>query len=148
MQATPRPNPGTLLCRSAAIVLAAACLWLWSAHVRAAESPATAATAPAPLRSYMPKAKETLDQVILHTLPESPLKIELLRQAFIDLNPDAIKPGKVPVLRKNTALVVPNHDVLLRQYLGSAAPPADTAPPVARFKPSTIEERRRWVQFP
>jgi Tfp pilus assembly protein FimV len=86
--------------------------------------------------------------VIAHTLPGSPLKIELLRQAFVTLNPQAIAPGKVPKLRKGMVLVVPDHGELLRSYLGSRETAVDPAPPVARFTPSTSEERKRWVQFP
>jgi Tfp pilus assembly protein FimV len=114
-----------------------------------ATSPAPdAAPAPSPvLRSYLPKPSETLDQVIAKTLPGSPLKIELLRQAFVAQNPQAFAPGKVPKPRKGMLLLVPDHGELLRSYLGRREPVADTAP-VARFTPSTSEERKRWVQFP
>ncbi len=114
----------------------------------AAPSATSPAPAPAPARSYLPKTGETLDQVIARTLPDSPLKIELLRQAFIAQNPQAIAPGKVPKLRKGVPLLVPDHDALLRMHLGSLVAPAEAAPANARFSPSTSEERKRWVQFP
>jgi len=125
-----------------------------SAQTSAAENPAspTAALAPAghaPLApSYLPKPSETLDQVIARTLPASPLKIELLRQAFVAHNPQAIAPGKVPTLRKGMPLTVPDHDALLRQYLGSAAPLPEAPTTPVPLAPSSSEERRRWVQFP
>ena len=133
---------------------AAACLLLalpTPGHAASsASNPAPeAAPAPAPVpRSYQPKRSETLDQVIAKTLPGSPLKIELLRQAFIAQNPQAIVPGKVPKPRKGMLLLVPDHGELLRTYLGSREPAPELAPPVARFVPSTPEERKRWVQFP
>ena len=153
---TPRAISGGADRHSGGALLLLAALWLAlpPAPARAAQ-PATEAAAasasptPAPMaRSYLPKPGETLDQVIAHTLPESPLKIELLRQAFIAHNPQAINPGKVPKLRKGMPLMVPDHDELLRMHLGSRAASAEAVPPNARFSPSTSEERRRWVQFP
>jgi Tfp pilus assembly protein FimV len=99
-------------------------------------------------RSYQPKPKETLDQVIEHTLPGSPLKIELLRQAFMSQNPQAFVPGKVPKLRKGVPLTVPDHDELLRIHLGARATPVVEPDQPPRVTPSTVEERKRWVQFP
>ena len=129
-----------------------------SAHASAAENPASNAAnnpaalahpEPAPLaRTYLPQPSETLDQVIARTLPASPLKIELLRQAYLAHNPQAIAPGKVPKLRKAMPLTVPDHEALLRQYLGSPAPLPEASTAPAPFTPSSSEERRRWVQFP
>lgn len=133
-----------------AVLLLAACWLALPAPSRAAQAaPEAAAVAQAaPANSYLPKPRETLDQVIARTLPGSPLKIELLRQAFVAQNPQAIMPGKVPKLRKGVPLLVPDHDALLRMHLGSLAAPQDAAPANARFSPSTSEERKRWVQFP
>jgi len=133
-----------------AVLLLAACWLALPATSRAAQAaPEAAQVAPsAPARSYLPKAGETLDQVIARTLPGSPLKIELLRQAFMAQNPQAITPGKVPKLRKGVPLLVPDHDELLRMHLGSHAAPVEADTPNARFSPSTSEERKRWVQFP
>ena len=130
-----------------AVLLLAACWLALPATSRAAQAAPEAAQA-APARSYLPKAGETLDQVIARTLPGSPLKIELLRQAFVAQNPQAIMPGKTPKLRKGVPLLVPDHEALLRMHLGSLTAPVDAPPPNARFSPSTSEERKRWVQFP
>jgi len=120
--------------------------------VRAA-SDAAAASAPAKIvasaaKTYQPKAGETLDHVIAKTMGSSPLSMGILRQAFIDQNPQAIIAGKVPKLRKGATLTVPDHDVLLRGVLASVTPvaaPSDTMP---RALGSTPEDRKRWVQFP
>lgn len=116
----------------------------------AAQVAAPVAASPAPQgKTYQPKAGETLDQVIAKTMGASPLSMAILRQAFIDQNPQAIVPGKVPKLRKGATLSVPEHDVLLRSVLASVtpvnAPNAEAAP---RATPSSPEERKRWVQFP
>ncbi len=157
MPATRRPSlpamhRGVCSHRAGALLFMAACWLALPAPGHAAQSTpepaASSAASPAPARSYLPKTGETLDQVIAHTLPESPLKIELLRQAFIAQNPQSITPGKVPKLRKGVPLLVPDHDALLRMHLGSLAAPVEAAPANARFSPSTSEERKRWVQFP
>ena len=102
-------------------------------------------------KTYKPKAGETLDQVIAKTMGSSPLSLTILRQAFIDQNPQAVvagKPPKLPTLRKGATLNLPDHDLLLRGVLASVTPvaaPGETAPRAAQ---STPEERKRWVQFP
>jgi hypothetical protein len=135
------------------LLLVGACWLGLSSDAHTAQSMAPSATesaAPktAAPRSYQPKPHETLDQVIEHTLAGSPLKIEILRQAFVAQNPQAFMPGKVPKLRKGATLTVPDHEELLRIHLGARATPVvDPLQPV-RAAPSTVEERKRWVQFP
>jgi len=119
-----------------------------ASHLPASPAPAVAASAATATQSYLPKPSETLDQVIAKTMAGSPLKTELLRLAFIEQNPQAFKPGKSPALRKGVALAVPDHEALLRRYLGVKAPEPERVPPQAGFTPSTSEERRHWVQFP
>jgi hypothetical protein len=111
-------------------------------------TPIAAASSAPTAQSYLPKPSETLDQVIGKTMPGSPLKIELLRLAFMEQNPQAFKPGKSPKLRKGVPLAVPDHEALLRRYLGVKAPEPDMALPPTGFTPSTSQERRHWVQFP
>ena len=109
------------------------------------------ATSAAPAgQTYKPKAGETLDQVIAKTMPSSPLSNTILRRAFMEQNPKAILAGKVPKLRKDATLIVPDHDQLLRSVMASVTPaamsgPADLSP---RPAPSSPEERKRWVKYP
>jgi Tfp pilus assembly protein FimV len=111
-------------------------------------APASVHTPPAAANSYKPKASESLDQVIAKTLPGSPLKIELLRQAFVAQNPQAIIAGKVPKLRKGATLVVPDHDQLIQRTLGLLVPANEPTQPLVSARSSTFEERKRWVQYP
>lgn len=118
------------------------------AHAASEPAKSTAASPPASASTYKPKPGETLDQVIAKTMAKSPLSNALLRQAFIDQNPQAIVPGKTPTLRKGATLQVPDHDRLLRNVLASVTPvaaPTEAQPQVA---PSSPEDRKRWVQFP
>ncbi len=152
-QTSPVTLRGIAMQSLSGLLLAGACWWGLpsTGHASPSVVPSDAAI-PAPKiaasRSYLPQAKETLDQVIEHTMPGSPLKIELLRQAFMTQNPQAFVPGKVPKLRKGVTLTVPDHEELMRIHLGArVAPVADPLQP-ARLLPSTVEERKRWVQFP
>jgi len=145
MNATTLPlecPPGYRLSRGLAALIATLCL-LMSAPCGAGEAAAAGAT-------YQPKPGETLDQVIGKTMANSPLSMALLRQAFIDENPQAIIAGKVPKLRKGAALHIPNHDLLLRRVLASVTPvpTAKTTEAPVRALPASPEERKRWVQFP
>jgi len=116
---------------------------------RLASAPGPAQPTPAQptpaLRTYTPKAGESLDRVIANTLSDSPLKIELLRHAYMELNPGAFVQGKVPQLRKNVVLTVPNPEQLLKKLLPPQ--PSDSAAQQPILRPSS-EERRRWVQYP
>ena len=95
------------------------------------------AGAAAPAQTYRVKSGDTLDKVIRRTMADSPLKIELLRKAYIAQNPQAFVKTSPPVLRAGVVLSVPNHDDLLRQYLR----PSDGMV-------SDPSERRHWVRYP
>ena len=118
------------------------------AHAASEPAKSAGASAPASASTYKPKPGETLDQVIAKTMAKSPLSMALLRQAFIDQNPQAIVPGKTPTLRKGATLQVPDHDRLLRGVLASVTPVAAPIQAQPQVAPSTPEDRKRWVQFP
>ena len=139
-----RPLSTGLACVLALCAIAPAA---WAANDAATAKSAASIAAPAG-SSYKPKAGETLDQVIAKTMPSSPLSMGILRQAFIDQNPQAIVAGKVPKLRKGATLHVPDHDLLLRGLLASVTPVATPSEVAPRPTQSTPEERKRWVQFP
>lgn len=139
-----RPLSTGLACVLALCAIAPAA---WAANDAATAKSAASLAAPAG-SSYKPKAGETLDQVIAKTMPSSPLSMGILRQAFIDQNPQAIVAGKVPKLRKGATLHVPDHDVLLRGLLASVTPVATPSEVAPRPTQSTPEERKRWVKYP
>ena len=139
-----RPLSTGLACVLALCAIAPAA---WAANDAATAKSAASIAAPAG-SSYKPKAGETLDQVIAKTMPSSPLSMGILRQAFIDQNPQAIVAGKVPKLRKGATLHVPDHDVLLRGLLASVTPVATPSEVAPRPTQSTPEERKRWVKYP
>ena len=99
-------------------------------------------------RSYTVLRGETLDRVIQKTLSGSPLKIELLRKAFLELNPQAFVNGSVTRLRPSAVLQVPDHTQLLRATILPILEGAEAAAVAADGRPVSASERRSWVRFP
>jgi Tfp pilus assembly protein FimV len=137
--------------------LACACIVGFGAAVSAfaAEKSSTAApvaavngpSAPAAFApgTYTPKSSDTLDKIIALTLKDSPLRIEILRQAFINQNPKAFAGGKTLKVTKGLVLSVPDHDQLLLDTVGEKVQAIATL----RHEASTnAEERKRWVRYP
>ena len=88
-------------------------------------------------QTYNVRTGDTLDQVIRQTMGTSPLKVELLRQAFIDQNPKAFTKTSPRYLLAGAVLNVPNHEELMRQHLNGNKPASNL-----------IDERRNWVRYP
>ena len=134
---------------------------LGAAHAHGAQ-PAPAAAAPAaaskahsaptlaaptlPPGSYKPKPGESLDAVITKTLGDSPLKLAVLRAAFIQQNPAAFVEGKAPLLRKGAVLIVPDHNSLLLSLMPPV--PVPVAAMESQAAPSQDDDRKRWVKYP
>ncbi len=116
----------------------------------AAASKAHSAPAPAapalPPGSYKPKPGESLDAVITKTLGDSPLKLAVLRAAFIQQNPAAFVEGKAPLLRKGAVLMVPDHNSLLLSLMPPV--PVPIAALESQAEPSPDDDRKRWVKYP
>ena len=130
----PMPAPAAAEPAPAAAPKAAA----WSAT--AAEQPVAASA-----QTHTVLRGETLDKIIQKTMADSPLRVELLRKAFIQLNPQAFPGGQVSRLRADQLLQVPDALQLLR----AVAMPlleVNEAPRVAA--PVSAQEQRRWVRFP
>jgi len=138
---------------------------LAAAHAHGAQpapAPAPAAAAPAaaskthsapalaapalPPGSYKPKPGESLDAVITKTLGDSPLKLAVLRAAFIQQNPAAFVEGKAPLLRKGAVLMVPDHNALLLSLMPPT--PVPLAAMESQAGPSPDDDRKRWVKYP
>ena len=122
--------------------------------VHAAEpAPASAPSATGPQAltgsSYSVLRGDTLDRIIQKTLSNSPLKIELLRKAFVDLNPHAFVSGNVARLRAGVVLQVPDHGQLLRSTILPVLERTEAAAMLPGGRPSNASnDRRSWVRFP
>ena len=117
------------------------------------------------LKTYDVVSGDTLDKVIRATMPDSPLKIELLRTAFIQQNPQAFTKTPPRSLMAGSILTIPDHDSLVAMYLksGKSAPPknAQVSAPGPNTSSGSIlgaggyattdlnmNERKNWVRFP
>lgn len=118
-----------------------------TASIKAAAGPTTAAEQPvaASAQTYTVLRGETLDKVIQKTMADSPLRIELLRKAFIQLNPQAFPGGQASRLRADQLLQVPDAQQLLRAV---AMPVLDAAEAPRLAAPVSAQDQRRWVRFP
>ena len=107
---------------------------------------AQAAASPGAVK-YTVREGDTLDKIIRLHMGNSPLRIELLRDAVVKQNPHAFVKGSTKVLLAHAVITVPNHNELLQKQLGSAMPVADSTPPAAST--SMAEDRRKtWVRYP
>jgi Tfp pilus assembly protein FimV len=125
--------------------LLAACITAGMVH---AADPVQAFVQPNAGRSYTVQRGDTLDRVIQKTMAASPLKIELLRQAFVDGNPQAFVSGNVSRLRAGAVLQVPDHTKLLRSVVLPVLEGADASAVAGEGRPSNASDRRSWVRFP
>jgi Tfp pilus assembly protein FimV len=126
---TPRHPPRHPLCHWLCGVVIAAPVWALAAASPTSTPPSTPST-PSPLRStYQVVAGDTLDKVIHKVMPDSPLRAEILRNAFVQQNPQAFTKSAPRALIPGAVLRVPSHDALLRNYL-------------------VVNEHKNWVRFP
>lgn len=94
--------------------------------------------------SYTPSLGESLERIVAKTMPNSPLRAELLTQAFVALNPQAF--GKTAPLRTlgTVALQVPNHNQLMHIALASTS---EAQQALATKAAPTPERRENWVRY-
>jgi Tfp pilus assembly protein FimV len=88
-------------------------------------------------QTYQVRSGDTIDNVIRQTMGNSPLKIEVLRQAFMQKNPQAFTKTSPRVLMAGAVLTIPDHDELLRQQMPNNKPGY-----------AAIDERKNWVRYP
>ena len=93
------------------------------------------------VRTYNVMSGDTLDKVIRQTMGDSPFKIEVLRQAFIQQNPQAFTKGSPKFLMAGAVVRVPTQDDLMRRVAGVNAKPVYGPDP-------GMMERKNWVRYP
>ncbi len=101
--------------------------------------------------TYQVESGDTLDKVIRKTMPDSPLRIEILRNAYVQQNPQAFTKAPPRALMAGAVLNVPNHDDLLRSYMVPGHAPGNSgAHRGGGYSTADINmnERKNWVRFP
>jgi len=96
--------------------------------------------------SYTPSLGESLERIVAKTMPNSPLRADLLAQAFVALNPQAF--GKTAPLRTlgTATLQVPNHNQLMHIALATSSEAQQALAPKAAPTPAA-ERRENWVRY-
>ena len=109
------------------------------------------AASPAPRSTYQVVSGDTLDKVIRKTMPDSPLRVEILRNAFVQQNPQAFTKSPPRSLMAGAVLNVPNHDDLLRSYMVPGYAPGNSGAHRGggySTADMNMNERKNWVRFP
>jgi hypothetical protein len=109
------------------------------------------AVSPAPRSTYQVVSGDTLDKVIRKTMPDSPLRVEILRNAFVQQNPQAFTKSPPRALMAGAVLNVPNHDDLLRTYIVPGHVPGSSGMQRGGGYSTAdlnMNERKNWVRFP
>jgi Tfp pilus assembly protein FimV len=122
----------------------ACCLVLAAPALAMAASPAVRST-------YKVESGDTLDKVIRKTMPDSPLRAEILRNAFVQQNPQAFTKSPPRSLMAGVVLNVPNHDDLLRTYMVPGYSPGNSGMHRGggySTADMNMSERKNWVRFP
>jgi Tfp pilus assembly protein FimV len=102
-------------------------------------------------KTYQVVSGDTLDQVIRKTMPNSPLRADILRNAFIQQNPQAFTKSPPRALMAGVVLNVPNHDDLLRSYMVPGNAPGNSGANRGggySTADMNMNERKNWVRFP
>jgi Tfp pilus assembly protein FimV len=92
-------------------------------------------------RTYNVVTGDTLDKVIRQTMGDSPFNMDVLRQAFIQQNPQAFTKGSPKYLMAGAVVKVPTQDEVMRRISGANAKPAYGPDP-------GMMERKNWVRYP
>ena len=85
------------------------------------------------------RSGDTLDKVIQSNYPNSPLRIELLRESIIEKNPSAFSPRSPKLLITGSQLKLPDHAALMQRYFKASG---------AELQDGARDARKGWIRYP
>ena len=96
------------------------------------------------------KPGDTVDQVIRHTMGDSPIKPAILRQVLMSYNPQAFTKSAPRVLIAGAVLNIPSPEDVLRQYAPGKSATVGASPKPGGYTTAdmNMSERKNWVRFP
>ncbi len=124
------------------------CISLLMASMAISSALAAEPTPSLVVKTYSVLRGDTLDRIIQKTMPGSPLRADLLRKAFVDLNPAAFVAGNPARLQTGAQLQLPDQVQLLRTTLLPLLEGAEAAGSPGDSRQGNASERRSWVRFP
>lgn len=95
-------------------------------------------------KTYLVRPGDSLDRIIQKTMPNNPLKIDILRQAMVAANPQTFVYRGNYRLRAGQMLQLPDWSEVVRQAVAPVLQGADLESQSARDD----QARRRWVHYP
>lgn len=112
----------------------------------ASEPAAEGATPAQATPGYTVSQSTPIDKVVQKVYANSPLNMQVLRQALVDANPKVVTGNPQQRVKAGTVLNVPDHGQVVRTALTpfSANPDNTESGPAAR----DYSVRRPWVRFP
>lgn len=129
-------------------------LWLCALALGAANSlaamPAAEATSATAGKTYTTQSGDTIERVLKHAMPDSPLNPTLLRKALTDANPNVVS-GKVgQKFKTGTVVNLPEHSTLVRHTLEAYLSPGSEGSSYGGFSASASDpaSRRHWIRYP
>jgi Tfp pilus assembly protein FimV len=120
--------------------IACARAWMGCFLTATCLSALAADTAP---KTYTVMTGDTIDKVIQRTMGSSPLKTEVLRQAFIQQNPQAFTKANAHYLIAGAVLKVPNQEELMMSLMAKGRSSGKGS-----YAAAEVNERKNWIRFP
>jgi Tfp pilus assembly protein FimV len=123
----------------------------WACCLALAVPALALAASPVAHSTYKVESGDTLDKVIKKTMPDSPLRADILRNAFVQQNPQAFTKSPPRSLMAGVVLNVPSHDDLLRSYMVPGQAPGNSGMHRGggySTADMNMTERKNWVRFP
>lgn len=98
--------------------------------------------------TYVTKAGDTVERLLINTMPDSPLNPGVLRKALADANPNLVTGKAGQKFKPGTIINLPEHSTLVRNTLEAFVPPGSEGFSRSGNSASDPASRRHWIRYP